>query len=155
MTVAKSRPVSTEDKAASCYFRTTVQAPYRKALVQIAEPCNERCAHCFVSATKRGSYMRLEAVRDRLIPQLAAACATRITLTGGEPFMHAGLNRALERFVRLEPTTSASRSWPNAPTQTDHCADHTLRRIEESLLALDHGHVADRHLGPPRTADAA
>ncbi|MRT44633.1 radical SAM protein, partial [Xylella fastidiosa subsp. multiplex] len=46
-----TRPIITADTAASCYFRTSVEPPYRKALIQICEPCNEKCAHCFVSAT--------------------------------------------------------------------------------------------------------
>lgn len=85
------RPIITEKHAASCYFRTSVDHPHRKALIQICEPCNEKCAHCFVSATKRGEYMPLNQVRERLIPQLAEARVNRVTLTGGEPFMHPDL----------------------------------------------------------------
>ena len=77
-----ARPIVTGVKAASCYFRTTVDHPHRKALVQICEPCNELCKHCFVNATKRGRYMRLDEIRDRLIPQLAAARVNRVTVTG-------------------------------------------------------------------------
>ncbi|MFD8509744.1 radical SAM protein [Streptomyces antimycoticus] len=65
--------------------------PHRKALVQVCEPCNEKCAHCFVSATKRGEYMPLHGICQRLIPQLAEARVNRVTITGGEPFMHADL----------------------------------------------------------------
>lgn len=42
-----ARPIITGGQAASCYFRTTVDHPNRKALVQICEPCNALCAHCF------------------------------------------------------------------------------------------------------------
>jgi MoaA/NifB/PqqE/SkfB family radical SAM enzyme len=42
------RPIAVDEQASSCYFRTTVDTPYRKALVQITERCNLRCAHCFV-----------------------------------------------------------------------------------------------------------
>ncbi len=59
-----ARPIGDTCQAASCYFRTTVVLPNRKALIQICEPCNERCAHCFVSATKRGDYMPLEDIRS-------------------------------------------------------------------------------------------
>ncbi|GAB2622881.1 mycofactocin radical SAM maturase [Streptomyces capparidis] len=87
-----ARPiVNSTVQAASCYFRTTVDHPHRKALIQICEPCNERCAHCFVSATHRGDYMPLEGIRARLIPQLLQARVTRVTLTGGEPFLHTDL----------------------------------------------------------------
>ncbi|MGV2914518.1 radical SAM protein [Streptomyces alfalfae] len=86
-----ARSLITKEQATSCYFRTTVDHPYRKALIQICEPCNETCKHCFVSATKRGEYMPLDIVRDRLIPQLTEARVNRVTLTGGEPFMHTDL----------------------------------------------------------------
>lgn len=92
------RPIITADQAVSCYFRTTVDHPHRKALVQICEPCNMACAHCFVSATMRGSYMAVEQIRDRLIPQLAEARVTRITITGGEPFVHPDLIEIVRLF---------------------------------------------------------
>ncbi|MBT2490670.1 radical SAM protein [Streptomyces sp. ISL-96] len=86
-----ARPIRTTDQAASCYFRTTVEPPFRKALVQILEPCNMLCGHCFVNATKRGTYMSVAQVKDRLIPQLLAAGVVRVTVTGGEPWQHADL----------------------------------------------------------------
>lgn len=93
-----ARAIITEGQSASCYFRTSVEHPHRKALIQICEPCNEKCAHCFVSATKRGDYMRLEGIREQLIPQLAAARVNRVTLTGGEPFMHPDLLQIVAAF---------------------------------------------------------
>lgn len=72
----------------SCYFRTTVKPPHRKALLQITERCNLNCAHCFVSAGDYGDSMPFTAIRDRLIPQLVAAQVVRVTLTGGEPTIH-------------------------------------------------------------------
>jgi radical SAM protein with 4Fe4S-binding SPASM domain len=93
-----ARPIITGETAASCYFRTTVEHPNRKALIQICEPCNESCKHCFVSATKRGAYMPLDAIRGRLIPQLAEARVNRVTITGGEPFMHADLIQIVAEF---------------------------------------------------------
>lgn len=93
-----ARPIVTATQATSCYFRTSVDHPYRKALVQICEPCNEKCAHCFVSATKRGDYMPLDDIQNKLIPQLAEARVTRVTLTGGEPFMHPALMEIVAAF---------------------------------------------------------
>ncbi|MEV6804665.1 radical SAM protein [Streptomyces sp. NPDC051132] len=66
--------------------------------MNVCEPCNEKCAHCFVSATKRGEYMALENVRTRLIPQLAASRVNRVTVTGGEPFMHPDLIQIVREF---------------------------------------------------------
>jgi radical SAM protein with 4Fe4S-binding SPASM domain len=83
-----TRAIARPGQAVSCYFRTTVQDGSRKALVQITERCNLHCAHCFVSATKDGDTMELGDVERHVVPQLARARVTRITLTGGEPFAH-------------------------------------------------------------------
>ena len=86
-----TRAIITGKQAASCYFRTTVDYPNRKAMVQICEPCNMMCAHCFVAATKRGKYMSVTQIKERLIPALKEARVTRVTITGGEPFVHEDL----------------------------------------------------------------
>jgi radical SAM protein with 4Fe4S-binding SPASM domain len=83
-----ARSVVGDDRASSCYFRTTTDGEARKALVQIDERCNLHCAHCFVSATKAGATMPYDAVVDRLIPRLAECRVERVTLTGGEPTIH-------------------------------------------------------------------
>ncbi|RSD16336.1 radical SAM protein [Amycolatopsis eburnea] len=82
------RPIAIAEQASSCYFRTTVDTPYRKALVQITERCNLRCAHCFVSATKHGKDMPQAEVVKKVVPRLADARVRRVTLTGGEPTIH-------------------------------------------------------------------
>ena len=83
-----ARSIGSDDRASSCYFRTTVESPYRKALVQIDERCNLRCAHCFVNAVKTGQYMTLPSIVECVIPRLRDARVRRVTLTGGEPTMH-------------------------------------------------------------------
>lgn len=93
-----ARPIITDQQAASCYFRTTVDFPNRKALVQICEPCNMLCGHCFVNATKRGTFMSVAQVRERLIPQLLAARVKRVTVTGGEPFVHEDVIEIIAEF---------------------------------------------------------
>lgn len=80
--------ITGEGRAASCYFRTTVDDGTRKALVQIDERCNLSCAHCFVSATKHGSTMAFDDIVGKVIPRLAEARVQRVTLTGGEPTLH-------------------------------------------------------------------
>ncbi|MDF5756571.1 radical SAM protein [Spongiactinospora sp. TRM90649] len=74
--------------AASCYFRTSVEGDERKALVQITERCNLHCAHCFVSSGDWGEHMRVEDLVDTVFPRLRRARVQRLTLTGGEPFVH-------------------------------------------------------------------
>ncbi|TDB92917.1 radical SAM protein [Micromonospora fluostatini] len=74
--------------ASSCYFRTSVGGDGRKALVQITERCNLHCAHCFVSSTAVGADLTLGDFVDRVLPRLMRARVERVTLTGGEPFVH-------------------------------------------------------------------
>lgn len=93
-----ARSIIRADQATSCYFRTSVDHPNRKALVQIEEKCDLACAHCFVSATKHGGRMSLGQIREAVIPRLAAARVTRVTLTGGEPFVHPDLIRIAAAF---------------------------------------------------------
>lgn len=93
-----TRAIVNPHQAPSCYFRTTVTAPYRKALVQITERCNLRCAHCFVSSGPHGDTMPVEEIRARVVPQLSAAHVTRVTLTGGEPFVHEDLIQVVDAF---------------------------------------------------------
>ncbi|MFD7658892.1 radical SAM protein [Actinosynnema sp. NPDC059797] len=83
-----TRNITGPGRTASCYFRTTVDSPHRKALVQINEDCNLHCAHCFVSATRIGRQMPLTGVVDKVIPRLVQCRVTRVTLTGGEPTLH-------------------------------------------------------------------
>lgn len=93
-----ARSIAEDALATSCYFRTTVDTPYRKALVQINEDCNLRCAHCFVSATRIGKQMPLAEVVDKVIPRLAASRVRRATLTGGEPTIHPDFMAVVRAF---------------------------------------------------------
>ena len=80
--------VASTDVAASCFFRTSIKPPFRKALLQITERCNLHCAHCFVSASDHGDTLSREIIRDVVIPRLESCRVRRVTLTGGEPFTH-------------------------------------------------------------------
>ena len=80
--------IAEDGVATSCYFRTTVEQPFRKALVQINEDCNLHCAHCFVSASRIGRQMPLTEVVEKVIPRLVECRVRRVTLTGGEPSIH-------------------------------------------------------------------
>ena len=82
------REIVLEHKIASCYFRSSVDAPYRKALLQITERCNLHCAHCFISAGNYGETMPVGIIRDIVIPKLKDCRVISVTLTGGEPFIH-------------------------------------------------------------------
>lgn len=82
------KAIISANQMASCYFRTSVQPPYRKAVVQITEWCNLHCVHCFVSAGQYGDTMTLKSIRDVLLPRLKECRVISVTLTGGEPFAH-------------------------------------------------------------------
>ena len=82
------RSLIVDTHASSCYFRTSVGGDGRKALIQITERCNLHCAHCFVSSGNWGDHMRFEDIVERVLPRLRRAKVERLTLTGGEPFVH-------------------------------------------------------------------
>ena len=95
-----ARSVASDAQASSCYFRTTTDGHYRKALVQIDERCNLHCAHCFVSATRDGGTMPYEQIIGVLIPRLAECRVERVTLTGGEPTIHPKFLDVVRAFRR-------------------------------------------------------
>jgi MoaA/NifB/PqqE/SkfB family radical SAM enzyme len=83
-----TRSLIVDTHASSCYFRTSIGGPGRKALVQITERCNLHCAHCFVSSTATGADLSVDCFLDLVLPRLIEARVRRLTLTGGEPFVH-------------------------------------------------------------------
>lgn len=76
------------DFASACFFRTTVQPPHKKIMIQITEKCNLKCAHCFVDAGKSMNEMPFESIKNIIIPKLIENQVTKVTLTGGEPLVH-------------------------------------------------------------------
>src|SRR3954469_13374098 len=100
MSLDVRRRVAGHGVASSCYFRTTVAAPQRKALLQITERCNLHCAHCFVSSTRHGEDMGLDEIREQIAPRLQRARVQRVTLTGGEPFVHPDVVAICEALSR-------------------------------------------------------
>lgn len=84
--------------ASSCYFRSSVKPPFRKALVKITDWCNLHCAHCFVSAGQHGISMNFEKIKNRLLPELIKCGVVSVTLTGGEPFAHPKILEIISLF---------------------------------------------------------
>ncbi len=82
------RQITSSEFASSCYFRSSVEPPYRKALLQITERCNLACAHCFVSAGDFGDTMSLADIEAIVIPRFRECRVISVSLTGGEPFVH-------------------------------------------------------------------
>ncbi|WBB78541.1 radical SAM protein [Micromonospora sp. WMMD882] len=97
-----SKRLVVETHASSCYFRTSVEGDERKALVQITERCNLHCAHCFVSSTRVGADIPLEVMVETVLPRLRRARVRRLTLTGGEPFVHPHLVEICAAAARMD-----------------------------------------------------
>jgi uncharacterized radical SAM superfamily Fe-S cluster-containing enzyme len=122
-----ARRIASSEVADACYFRSRAAPGQRKALVQITERCDLRCAHCFVSATQHGSDIKLDQLTTDVIERLLAARVANVTLTGGEPFVHPDLMAVVELLTsrRLDVTvcTNACRSRRNR--STNWCASDT------------------------------
>ena len=96
------RPLIIDTHSSSCYFRTSVGGDGRKASIQITERCNLHCAHCFVSSGDWGEHMRFEDIVERVLPRLRRARVERITLTGGEPFVHPAIMDICQAIADLD-----------------------------------------------------
>ncbi|MFI6813298.1 radical SAM protein [Nonomuraea sp. NPDC050328] len=109
--------------ATSCYFRTSIAGDGRKALIQITERCNLHCAHCFVSSTKEGLDLPYDALTDAVIPRLLRARVERITLTGGEPFVHPDLLALCRHLAELNvPVGICTNATQTSDAQIDELA---------------------------------
>ena len=74
--------------ASACFFRSTVQRPQMKVMLQITERCNLKCAHCFAESNCCGGEMDFQSIKDVIVPQFIRNNVVKVTLTGGEPLMH-------------------------------------------------------------------
>jgi MoaA/NifB/PqqE/SkfB family radical SAM enzyme len=86
-------------RASTCYFRSSVQPPFKKALLQITEKCNLFCAHCFIFSGLHGIEMSLDSIRKEVIPKFKDFNVVSVTLTGGEPFMHPEIMEIVRQFA--------------------------------------------------------
>lgn len=86
------------DYCAACYFRTMAKDYEKKCLLQLTERCNLHCKHCFVSAESRGDDIDFEKIERKILPQLKKNHVTKVTLTGGEPFMYRRLSDVVSLF---------------------------------------------------------
>ncbi len=81
----------TDDTSANCFFRTTLNPPDMKIMLQITERCNLHCKHCFLSATETGSDLTYNDFREHFLHKLIGSNVKKVTLTGGEPFVNQDL----------------------------------------------------------------
>lgn len=80
-----------KEYCAACYFRTIAEYPNRKCLLQLTEKCNLHCEHCFVNANGEGDEIEFEKIEKYILPQLKRNSVSKVTLTGGEPFVYGRL----------------------------------------------------------------
>lgn len=103
--------IYSKDYAAACYFRTIADSPNKKCLLQLTEKCNLHCKHCFVSADYVGEEMDFASIKNTIIPQLKEYGITKITLTGGEPFVYSKLYEVIclldEQNIEVSVCTNA------------------------------------------------
>lgn len=110
--------------ASSCYFRSSVQPPYRKALIKITDWCNLHCAHCFVSAGQHGETMEFTDIKEKLLPALIDCKVISVTLTGGEPFAHPKIMEIITLFRSNDIKVSLC-------TNATLCTEQQIKRLSE------------------------
>lgn len=81
---------------AACYFRTAADPPMKKCLLQLTERCNLHCQHCFVSSVNSGNDMEFRFIETKVLPTLIKNNVTKVTLTGGEPFVYTNIIDVIE-----------------------------------------------------------
>ncbi len=94
--------VYSTSECAACYFRTAADYPSKKSLLQITERCNLHCKHCFVSSVCSGQDMDLDLILTKVIPEFVKNNISKVTLTGGEPFVYPHLIEVVEALRNNE-----------------------------------------------------
>jgi radical SAM protein with 4Fe4S-binding SPASM domain len=137
------RSLIVDATASSCYFRTSVSGDGRKALVQITERCNLHCAHCFVSSTREGLDLSFDEIATKVLPRLQRARVERVTLTGGEPFVHPEVMRISELVVDmgmpLGICTNATQISPAQIAQLQRLGDVHVNVSLDGFRSESHG----------------
>lgn len=88
-----------EDNCPVCYFRSTASYPNKKLLIQITERCNLHCEHCFLSATSSGKDIEYNKFQSIILPFLKNSSVTKVTITGGEPFLYTHLSDVIDLLL--------------------------------------------------------
>lgn len=119
MTHKNRKWIYDQNLAANCFFRSALNPPYLKVMIQITERCNMLCKHCFLSATNAGADLSYKDFESNMLDKLVQANVKKVTLTGGEPLLNPEL---VDMIVALDA----------AGIETCICTNATLAK--ESLL---------------------
>jgi len=136
------RTLIEQEKVSSCFFRSSVTPPNRKAVIRITDVCNARCVHCFISADNRGESMSFENFRDFVLPRLKQSRVSRVTLTGGEPFLHPNILEIIQLLTQSGISTGVcTNANVISEDQIIRLADNKKVHINVSL----HGFTPESH----------
>src|ERR1700728_33492 len=136
-----SQRIAGKETNNSCYFRSGAEPRRRKALLQITERCDLRCAHCFVSATHAGTDMSVGGIQVAL-SRLEAARVSHVTLTGGEPFVHPNLIEIVELLAARHCSVTIC---TNGVSVTEEQIDSLRRHESVSINVSLDGFSAHSH----------
>lgn len=80
--------IYTDKTVANCFFRSALNPPDLKVMLQITTRCNMHCKHCFLSATGVGTDLSYSHFKLHIISKLIESNVKKVTLTGGEPLLN-------------------------------------------------------------------
>ncbi|OPY37886.1 MAG: pyrroloquinoline quinone biosynthesis protein PqqE [Methanoregula sp. PtaU1.Bin051] len=138
----KSRSIIKKEVASTCFFRSSVVSPYRKAVIRITDVCNAHCVHCFISAENHGESMSFENFRDFVLPRIKQCRVSNVTLTGGEPFLHPDILDIVQLLTRENIRTGIC---TNANIITDDQIQTLSTNKNVHINASLHGFSPDSH----------
>ncbi len=134
--------IYSEDYCAACYFRTIAEYPNRKCLIQLTEKCNLQCKHCFADSNRYGDEMEFEKIESCIVPQLKKSRITKVTLTGGEPFVYDRLSDAVrllsDEGISVCICTNATLITDSFLSQVQDCRVHFNVSLD-GFSASSHG----------------
>lgn len=108
--------IYTDNTAANCFFRSALNPPDLKVMLQITTRCNMHCKHCFLSASKMGVDLSYSDFKSNILHRLVESKVKKITLTGGEPLVHPFI---LDMIVALDRMGIQSCICTNAALVTE------------------------------------
>jgi MoaA/NifB/PqqE/SkfB family radical SAM enzyme len=83
-------------------FEEYIEKPYLQSCqIEVTNKCNERCVHCYIPHNKKNIELSYDAI-ESLLYQLKDMGTLKITLSGGEFFLHSDCIRILKKVRELD-----------------------------------------------------